>query len=302
MGRYDNAWRAVANSPTVVVLANSATELISRLPSEWPLYGAWLQDLQDRIKEVKDQLSSNAINQAQAQLKLATVLREAFVKARGLGTPPDAAGKILDAYYQPYTKVMRQRNALLDQISKGALLTADWTVTRDPQAPDLSTITAVFEKSYFKATQDFTVNFSSSFYHSAPKDVDQYRSTILAGQYDIPLSSISSGTGGFVLSLAGRYEYIPNDTKSTSTMAAMAARMAETDPTKISATAALPVAKGHIGLFQAKLTIPMKGSGVKIPISFTVANRTEIIKETDVRANIGISLDLDSLVAKAIGR
>ena len=78
--------------------------------------------------------------------------------------------------------------------------------------------------------------------------------------------------------------------------------MAETDPAEMSSTAALPVAKGHIGLFQAKLTIPMKGSGVKIPISFTVANRTEVIKETDVRANIGISLDLDSLVAKAIGR
>lgn len=56
--------------------------------------------------------------------------------------------------------------------------------------------------------------------------------------------------------------------------------------------------KGDIALGQLKLTVPMKGSGVKIPISLTIANRTELIKESDVRGNIGITFDLDSIFAK----
>ena len=55
--------------------------------------------------------------------------------------------------------------------------------------------------------------------------------------------------------------------------------------------------KGNIGLLQGKLTIPTKSS-VSIPISVTWASRTELIKESDVRGNIGISFDLDKLFAK----
>ena len=56
---------------------------------------------------------------------------------------------------------------------------------------------------------------------------------------------------------------------------------------------------GSIGLMQAKITIPVKGSGVKIPISFTTANRTELVKEHDLRGAIGVTFDLDSLFSKA---
>jgi hypothetical protein len=56
---------------------------------------------------------------------------------------------------------------------------------------------------------------------------------------------------------------------------------------------------GNIGVFQAKLSIPIKDSGVKIPVAFTYASRTELVKEKDVRGNIGITFDLDSLFAKA---
>ena len=56
--------------------------------------------------------------------------------------------------------------------------------------------------------------------------------------------------------------------------------------------------RGNLGVFQAKISIPVKDSGVKIPISFTYATRTELIKGKDVRGNIGITFDLDSLLAK----
>ena len=52
--------------------------------------------------------------------------------------------------------------------------------------------------------------------------------------------------------------------------------------------------KGHIGIGQAKLTIPL-GNSIKMPIAFTYANRTELITATEVRGNIGFTFDLDSL-------
>ena len=56
---------------------------------------------------------------------------------------------------------------------------------------------------------------------------------------------------------------------------------------------------------QAKLTIPIL-DGIDLPISFTVANRTELIKETDVRGKIGFTFDVariaDRFKASLFGR
>ncbi len=52
---------------------------------------------------------------------------------------------------------------------------------------------------------------------------------------------------------------------------------------------------GHIGVFQAKLEFPTANNAMRIPLSFTYSNRTELINETDVRGQIGISFNLDAL-------
>ena len=56
--------------------------------------------------------------------------------------------------------------------------------------------------------------------------------------------------------------------------------------------------KGNLGAFQVKLTIPGGKSGIKIPLAFTAATRSEVFNKPDYRANVGISFDLDSLFAK----
>ena len=60
----------------------------------------------------------------------------------------------------------------------------------------------------------------------------------------------------------------------------------------------LPNTKGTTAVGQLKLTVPVKGSGVRIPLSVTFANRTELITESVVRANVGLTYDLDVLFAK----
>jgi hypothetical protein len=49
--------------------------------------------------------------------------------------------------------------------------------------------------------------------------------------------------------------------------------------------------------FQAKVTIPIGATGMKVPVSVTASNRTELIEENDVRGSIGFTLDLDALVS-----
>jgi hypothetical protein len=55
--------------------------------------------------------------------------------------------------------------------------------------------------------------------------------------------------------------------------------------------------RGHIGLFQTKLEFPTGRNAVRIPISFTYSNRTELIKESEVRGQIGVSFNLDAVFA-----
>ena len=50
-----------------------------------------------------------------------------------------------------------------------------------------------------------------------------------------------------------------------------------------------------------KLTIPVKDSGMKVPVSVTASNRTELIKEKDVRGSIGLTVDLDVFMSALAG-
>jgi len=60
----------------------------------------------------------------------------------------------------------------------------------------------------------------------------------------------------------------------------------------------IPNTKGTIAVGQFKLTVPVKGAGVKVPLSVTFANRTDLIKERVVRANVGLTYDLDTIFAR----
>jgi hypothetical protein len=57
-----------------------------------------------------------------------------------------------------------------------------------------------------------------------------------------------------------------------------------------------------IAKLQVKFTLPMPGiiSGLKIPFSVTVANRTELIDEKEIRGQVGFTVDL-SKIQKSLG-
>jgi hypothetical protein len=56
--------------------------------------------------------------------------------------------------------------------------------------------------------------------------------------------------------------------------------------------------KGPINFGQVKLEFPIGSTGVRIPISMTFSNRTELIKESQVRGHIGITFDFDKIFSR----
>jgi hypothetical protein len=55
---------------------------------------------------------------------------------------------------------------------------------------------------------------------------------------------------------------------------------------------------GPLDIGQIKLSFGSTGSGFRVPLAFTVANRTELLQGMDVKGQIGISYDFDSLLSK----
>lgn len=177
------------------------------------------------------------------------------------------------------------RDLILDKIAKGTLVTFDYTNKREANAPDSSNFTFIAEKGPGGRT-DLTFNASLTIFNKKPallpgstaEPLGRIRDFSFAGQFDIPFGSVREA-GQFVLWGSGRYQRLMEDSFTQ-------------------AGTMMPNTKGDIAVGQFGLRIPIKGLGIKFPISVSFANRTELIKEKEVRANFGFTFDLDTIFAK----
>lgn len=173
------------------------------------------------------------------------------------------------------------RNELFDEIAKGQVATFEYINLREPIKPDTHSLKFIWEKGFYRGI-DFTFNAGLTFYNKKPNNLDvrRLRDFDFSGQFDFPLRRLELGVlNDSVLSFAGKYQRL------------------NTDVINENGTIA-PGTKGDIALGQLKWTIPLGDSGLKIPLSFTFANRTELIKEREVRANFGITIDFDAFFAR----
>jgi hypothetical protein len=187
----------------------------------------------------------------------------------------DALSKLIAAY-APY---LAKKKEIMDEVMKGTMVTFEYTNYREPNAPDLSNVRFVVEKGTLGGI-DFTANASLTFYNKRPvgPDVQRLRDFDFSGQLDKRLDGVM-GLGPAYLSFTGKYQRL------TSNAVAFDGTI-------------LPNTKGDIAAGQVKLTIPIKDSGIKIPFSITFANRTELIREREVRGNFGFTFDVDTLFAR----
>jgi hypothetical protein len=306
--KYYDFWTTLAHEQGAV-LQDVRRRLVEAF-GRWPGFTTWQSAFTSRvIAEVDGPWESSARGDAATQRAATTMTRildEELPKLAALGTPPADVAPALDAYVSNLTQVVTFRNDVYAYALKGSIATFDWTTARDPNLPDLYTLTGVYEGSFGKQRlTDVTANAAVSFYASevGGRSLKDFAFT---AQLDKPLGSVAEIP--FVLTASFKWQYLPEDvpvpasalvTSVTEDISAMPAPL----PTATVMAGAAIAPKGHLVLGQAKLTIPLKG-GAKIPLSVTLANRTELITEKKViaRANFGVTFDLDAFAAAVRAR
>lgn len=156
----------------------------------------------------------------------------------------------------------------------------DDIVPAGTRPPSLHTARLIVAKGLSKGKVDFTMNLSSSWFDDTrPGQNSRWRDFQLGSEVKWKLKEIKS-FGEPVLSMAGLWMHLNERPLGFPIQTFTERKVNET---------------GNIGIFQAKLEIPTTNAAVRIPISFTYASRTELINESDVRGQFGISLNLDAL-------
>jgi hypothetical protein len=166
--------------------------------------------------------------------------------------------------------------------STASTLTPTTTAAMLVDPPDLHTVRLI-HANRFIGTSDYTLNASASFFGQKTAGMgDNWRDLQFGAKIDIPFSGIATVADKGTFSLSGLFVNLHQ--------APLGVNL-----TVNGVTINQP---GKIALFQAKYTIPIgNGSGVQVPISITYSNRSDLVKETTVQANIGITFDMSKLIA-----
>jgi hypothetical protein len=159
------------------------------------------------------------------------------------------------------------RRTLIEDLLKTPLLVLEYSNNRPLNEPRTSDIRFVAEGPFF----------SGALVANAPIGAERIRHLEGSLQWDLPLK-YRTEPGAVVLTLAGRVQRLQSGV--------------------VIQDALLPDTKGTIGVFQLKVTVPIAEGGLQIPVSITWANRSELIKEKFVRGQVGVTFDLDSLIAR----
>jgi hypothetical protein len=291
--RYRKTWQdfALKGEP----MRAAVIKLISALnnnPKTKDAYTKWREDNQKAISSVNvtpDQVGQMFEQRAEA-------FRKIIASDLTLQNVVDEAAQSIETYADA-------RNALLNDIANSTAVAFEYTETQQknllgnpvtimdssPSAstaiPTLSTFNFIVEKGSSElGRSQFTANASTTIFNSIPAGthITRVRDYRAAVQTDIPLPEIPNA-GMPVLTFSGLFLSLLNQPLG---------QMVVVNDVPVSL-------RGNIWLFQSKLSLKIKDSGVKVPVSFTYANRTELNKESDKRGSIGVTYNLDNIFAKA---
>ncbi len=247
-------------------------------------YDQWRLDTADQLLKVN-------VNDDKA---LAAALKSAGDEfSRTFGANPDLlrAGRTMVEEIKSYRTI---RDKVFQGIAKSSLLTVEYAYNKltlpdaaltvvlpDGESfPTLSTARVVFSSPLGNAGEA-TINGSLTWFNSepAPDIMDgRIRDFQLSGSLEFKLPEIQP-IGQFVLTFAGMGAFLQQQPFGI--------------PVQIGD---VTTTDGAIGVFQTKLTIPASpGGAAQIPISFTIANRSEFNTENEIRGSIGLTFDLDKL-------
>jgi hypothetical protein len=268
-----------------------AAEAIDQQLSAWPEYVSWEKPLLVEIERVVETPLAADKDVGAAGARFRALLESSLPKLEKLPNMPAPALKALDEYVAQLATLQGSIDIVYGFVAKGSLVTFDWSTARDPALPDLYTATAVWEHALGASRKtDLTVNAAANFYRRKPTpDGHQLKSVDVAAELEHPIGAVLL-LPQTTLTVGVRVSHLPNDTVA-------AAPLPDGASPESGSSMPATALQGTIGVFQMKLTVPVKDSGVKIPLSITASNRTELIDEKDVRASFGITFNLDALLS-----
>jgi hypothetical protein len=257
----DTRWNAL--SPATDVLNQAAAKAFESLQTD-PAIGAWVDATNEAI-----------IAASLDEIEGVVVAR--FELLRAVEIFPRTRVEVNNAAEQ-FTRMVGQRADILREIAGGGQVVFDFAYQKPVTGPTSGNVKVIGSvgRSFL-----LTGNVAATFYiGDMPASTDSLRDVQGSVQLDIPFGD-PEGIGRYVFALATKIQHMPDDlVAGEGTL--------------------FPGTKGTIVLGQAKLTIPVMGSPAKIPLSVTLANRTELIPEKKVfaRAQIGFSYDLDAVLSR----
>lgn len=177
-------------------------------------------------------------------------------------------------------------NAWLRQaVDNASVLTAEYSLQRPDmakgvRAPSLQSLRLIFAKGWGDRKLDLTANAAASFFSDTrPGMRGAFRDFRAGAEAKWKLREVNN-YGAPTLSFAALYVFLNQEPLGLGLVAFNQSQIRD---------------RGHIGLFQTKFEFPAAKNGIRIPLSLTDSNRTELIQESDVRAQVGISFNLDTL-------
>jgi len=267
--RYREDWKAFLSGVSeqlVKQLYVSLTTLADPSTNTWndPALQKWYVIIDNAIRNAKPE-------------EVEAILQEQLSKApTNLAATTVSELRNFDEHFKAW---LDGRQAVLDKIAKAPIVSFEYINDRPLNEASLSKFNMIAELG-FGPKLDLTFNGALTMFNKRPitPGVNRVRDFQFATQLDMPFGELGLGLGKPVLSFAGRYERLMAD----ATLAGLS----------------VPNTQGDIGVGQIKLVIPIKNSGVRIPFSFSFANRTELLREKEVRGNFGFTFDLDTIFAR----
>jgi hypothetical protein len=285
LAKYQRDWERL-NATAGIDLANQTWKSTKAMITfevapgqDWvfsdPALQAWLDQTNQRLGAIP-----NAMELTPRANAIAKVLEEQYDVLPVKLLKPETVTSVTE-FGTKLLEFQSERQKLLDKIAKGKIFTLEYTNNRGVNAPDTSNVNFIAATGTGSRI-DLTANGSFTFFNKLPvasittPTAGRVRDFQFAGQLTKPFTI---GDGQFDFWFSGRYERLLADASTQ-------------------AGTTMPATKGDIAVGQLGINIPIKSLGIKFPISVTFANRTELIKEKEVRGNIGFTMNWDTLFSK----
>jgi hypothetical protein len=264
--KYTSQWSRLVETRAVPVTATLAAFFTKLYTAPTPGFTAWRTETEAAIAAATP-----------ADVEVVLIRQLESLRKVDLGIEVNS---LISTFSSQFDSFLKARDDILDQINAGWSSTIEYNNERRAGGlPSLSNIRFIAEKGAYGGSLDFTANASLTFLNTQLPGTNnnRLRDFRFAGQLDVPLGNVAT-TGKFFLSFAGLYERLTDD--------------------ELLSNGIVAARKGDIATGQVKLTIPIRGTAFKIPLSFSFANRTELIKEKHVKGSFGFTFDLDSILAR----